>query len=193
MQVIEKSREDWLRKAMGVYFERVFKQHGYKLPQVRISVGLPYGRGGKKAIGQHWSPKASIDNKGSIFISPTIDGSVEVLATLAHELVHAAIGNEKGHGPEFKECAVKIGLEGKMRATVASAKLQETLKDLIKRIGKYPHRRLNLEMHPIKKQTTRMIKMECVNCEYIARASRKVIEAHGPAICPGCEHQMSLG
>ena len=181
-----------MRKALAVYFERVFKQHGYKLPQVRISVGLPYGRGGKKAIGQHWSPEASDDKKGSIFISPTIDDSNEVLATLAHELVHAAVGNEFKHGPEFRACAIKIGLEGKMTATVASATLRDTLKDLTKELGKYPHRKLNLEMHPIKKQTTRMIKMECAECEYIARASRKVIESHGPAICPGCNTPMSV-
>jgi len=194
------NRELWLLKATYPHLERLFKQRlaacntsvlkDAKFPIVKISVGLPYGRGGKKAIGQHWAPEASDDRKGTIFISPTIDDAIEVLGVLVHELVHAVVGNEAKHGPAFRTVATAVGLEGKMTATVAGAELVKELKAIVERIGEYPHAKLNLAMHPIKKQTTRMIKMECPECEYIARASRKVILELGAAICPGCGNAM---
>lgn len=180
----DRNREVWLLRAIETHLIRMFKQCGYELPQVKVSVGLPGGRGGKKSIGQHWRPEASDDKIGSIFISPVIDDSLEVLATLVHELVHAAVGNEAKHGPKFKSLAVLIGLEGKMTSTVAGAALIKKLQVIVDKLGKYPHAKLNLEMNPTKKQTTRMIKMECPVTGYIARASRKVILHFGPTICP---------
>lgn len=180
----DRNRELWLLKAIEMHLRKLFKQHGKVLPEVKVSVGLPSGRGSKKAIGQHWSPEASDDKKGTIFISPTIADSIEVLGTLVHELVHASVGNKAGHGPVFRSVAVAIGLEGKMRSTVAGVELQKELETIVKRLGKYPHAKLNLAMNPIKKQTTRMIKMECLECGYIARASRKVISEKGTVLCP---------
>lgn len=188
----DRNRELWLLRATYPYLQRLFKRHGYRLPLVKVSVGLPYGRGGKKAIGQHWAPEASDDKKGTVFISPTIDDSLTVLATLVHELVHAVVGNEAKHGPRFRKVATAVGLEGKMTATVAGNALNEELRKIIGRLGKYPHAKLNLEMNPIKKQTTRMIKMECPPCGYIARASRKVIEQLGPALCGQCGNEMNV-
>lgn len=188
----DQNREVWLTRAIEKHLTKMFKHSGSPLPAVKVSVGLPYGRGGKKAIGQHWSPEASDDKKGSIFISPTINDSLEVLGVLVHELVHAAVGNEKKHGPEFRKVAVKLGLEGQMTATYPGLALQRSLRRVIKEIGKYPHAKLNLAMNPTKKQTTRMIKMECQDCGYIARASRKVIEEKGPAVCPCNLFPMSI-
>ena len=185
----DRNRELWLLKATERHLMRLFKQHGAELPVVKVSTGLPGGRGGKKAIGQHWAPEASDDKIGSVFISPTIDDSSEVLATLVHELVHASVGNKAKHGAKFKALAVKVGLEGKMTATHAGEALKTELKTIVDTLGEYPHSKLNLNMNPTKKQTTRMIKMECLECGYIARASRKVIQTFGATLCPcnGCE------
>lgn len=163
-----------------------FKPKGYKVPKIRVSVGLPYGRGSKKAIGQHWHPHASDDKVGSIFISPTINDTEEVLATLIHEVAHGVVGNEAKHGPKFRKCAIDIGLTGKMTSTVAGDELKKYFKTvLIKKIGVYPHSRLNIEEgRPTKKQTTRMVKMFCPKCEYIARAALTRILDSGPTICP---------
>jgi hypothetical protein len=186
------TREEWLTQAVSFFRESLFKRLGFVVPEVRVSVGLPGGRNGKKAIGQHWSPEASDDLRSQIFISPTIDDGVLVLAVLVHELVHAVVGNKAGHGPVFKSCAVKVGLEGKMTSTTAGAKLTEILQAFIGKTGPYPHAKLNPGMGPTKKQGTRMIKQECQACEYIVRSSRTCIETHGPVICPGCSERMSV-
>ena len=186
------TREEWLTKAINICTNFKFSPKGYKVPKLRVSVGLPYGRGSKKAIGQHWHPRASEDKLGSIFISPTINDSTEVLATLVHEIVHGVVGNEAKHGPVFRKCAVDVGLEGKMTATNATDDLKKFFKKfVIAKIGKYPHSRLNIETgRPDKKQTTRMIKMECEECEYKVRGALTKIIENGPVICPCNEKPM---
>lgn len=176
------TREEWLEAAIKE-IEPLFTAHKYKVPKVRVSVGLPHGRGAKKAIGQHWSPEATDDKVSAIFISPTIMESLDVLETVAHELIHA-IHPKDGHGPAFKKCAVLIGFMPPMRSTPASDGLKRQLTKVIKTLGKYPHSKLNLAKGPVKKQTTRMIKMTCQSCEYIARASLSKIIECGPVICP---------
>ena len=177
------TREDWLTKYIDDYGRELFKRAGHKLPKTRVSVGLPFGRGSKKAIGQHWHPKASDDGVSQVFISPTIVDGVEVLATLIHELVHACEPDAK-HGKKFRLCAEAVGLTGQMKATVPGPELTAELEKNIKKIGKYPHAKLNLGMRPTKKQTTRMVKMECPVCEYKARAALTKILEVGPVICP---------
>src|SRR5690606_16122066 len=143
------TREDWLNKAIVELRNGLFKDKGYKVPDVRVSVGFTF-RGGLKHIGEHWSPDASTDKKGAIFIHPTLDESVAVLDTLTHELVHAAVGNKEGHGPVFRKCALAIGLTGKMRSTVAGPELKITLEKLAKKLGDYPHAKLNPSKAPRK-------------------------------------------
>lgn len=179
-------REKWLARAIDALRERVFKRHGFKVPVVRVSVGFPSGRGSKKAIGQHWSPKAASDGKGNIFVSPILDDSLLALGVLTHELVHAVVGNEAGHGPEFRKVALAVGLEGKMTHALPGKELNIFLKVMLVKLGPFPHRKLNLAMGPVKKQTTRLIKMVCPKCGYVARATRKHIEEKGALWCP-CE------
>lgn len=183
------NRERWLLQATGILRTGLFKQHGAIVPLVKVSVGIPSRS--KRAIGQHWIPEASDDKLGSIFISPILDDTLEVLGVLVHELVHAAV-KVTGHGPAFKKLALKVGLEGKMRSTTSSAKLEKHLKEILKDLPPYPHKKLNMRHDPVKKQTTRMLKMECSECGYIARSSKSVIELFGPVICPCNEQPMEL-
>lgn len=184
------TREQWLQKAIKICNTKLFKQSGYEIPAIKVSVGFPGGGSSGKAIGQHWHPEASDDKLGSIFISPVLDEADDVLGTLVHELVHAVVGNEAGHGPEFKKCALAVGLVGKMRATTAGDELKQFFVVVIEKIGEYPHRKLNLAMRPVKKQTTRMIKCECPDCGYIARTAKGNIDSFGPPICPCNQEQM---
>ncbi len=182
------NREEWLTKAVKKFEVELFKTHGYKVPKVKVSVGLPYGRGSKKAVAQHWKPAASADGLGSIFMSPTVDDGVVVIGTLIHEMVHAAVGNEAGHGPIFKKCALAVGLEGKMKSTTSTPGLIEKIKKLIKDIGPYPHARLDLGQRPTKKQSTRMLKVQCVHCGFVCRAAISKILLSGVPLC-GCNHK----
>jgi hypothetical protein len=187
------TREEWLQKAIAVCDTKLFKQHGYEMPAVKVSVGIPAGSKPGKAIGQHWHPAASDDNMGSIFISPTLDDIDDVLAVLIHEMVHAAVGNEAGHGPIFKKCALAVGLTGKMRSTVAGDDLKKLFPEIVKEIGtEFPHRKLNLTMRPTKKQTTRMIKCVCTDCGYVARTTRSWIEEVGTPLCPCNSESMEI-
>lgn len=176
------TREEWLLKAVEEFKASVFKRANYNVPTVKVSVGLPRGR--SRAIGQHWSPEASDDNLGSVFISPTLECGVEVLATLVHEMVHAAVGNAEKHGKAFKRCALAVGLCGKMTATEAGEGLKSDIQAVIERIGAYPHKKLNLKLRPTGTQGTRMLKVSCHDCGYILRATRTVLEGRGAPICP---------
>lgn len=179
MKQLFKTREEWLVAAIQDLRDGLFKQSGAKVPDLRVSIGFPHGRGAKAILAQHWHPKASGDGKGSIFITPRLEAPVDILAALVHEMVHAAVGNEADHGPVFRKLAIAVGLAGKMRSTHAGAELTKRLNALHKKLGKFPHAKLDVGQGPIKKQTTRMIKMECMQCGFIARASHSAIIAAG--------------
>ncbi len=186
------NREEYLKRAIAILSRR-FEANSYVVPAVKVSVGFPGGGSAKKRIGEHWSPESSDDKMGSIFISPVLSDSIEVLGVLVHEMVHAVAGNKAGHGPVFKRIATAMGLTGKMRSTTIGPELESFIRtEVIQLIGDYPHAKLNLSMGR-KKQTTRLIKQVCNSCEYIVRSSQSVIDTHGPVICPGCHETMVIG
>ena len=183
----DNNRELWLNKAI-VKLETLFAESDYTVPQVRVSVGFPLGRGGRnQVIGQCWSGSATADGVPQIFIDPSLTDSKRVLDVLAHELVHAIVGAEAGHKAPFKQCAESIGLTGKMTATVASDALNVKLATIVESIGEYPHAKLDPSKR--KKDGTRMIKTECQECGYIAYTSRKWLEVGAP-ICPQDESDL---
>jgi len=109
-----------------------------------------------------------------------------VLPTLVHELAHGALGNDKGHGKEFKKLATALGLEGKMTSTNAGAALVARCADVVKLLGEYPHAQIipgQGEPAGKKKQSVRMMKCECGECGYVARVARKWLLLGAP-ICP---------
>ena len=175
------TREEWLQAGINGLKE-MFAEIGETTPEVYVSVGYPKGARGKgKAIGICYSSTLSADEKAHVFIHPCLTNSVEVLAVLAHEMIHALDNCESGHKGRFAKVAKAFGLEGKMTATVAGADLTERLNDLVSQLGEYPHALLK---ESTKKQSTRMIKCECDDCGYIVRTSQKWIEESGAPICP---------
>lgn len=178
-------REQWLLKCLE-NFRRDFQNFGHPLPErIRASCSWP-SKGAlakkKRRIGEAWSAECSGDKTFETFISPCLQDSVEVGATLVHELVHCAVGLKAGHGRMFRECAIKMGLEGKMTATKAGEKLKERLHAIAKRLGEYPHAKLKHSDAP-PKQGTRMILVKCPVCEYQCRTTRKWLEVGVPT-CP---------
>lgn len=182
------TREEWLLKATALMREDMFARQAATIPQVRVSVGFPGGsRGGKNVIGQIWHGAATGDSIPQVFISPIIDDPIQALEVLAHELVHACTPGD-GHGAAFKSLATRIGLTGRMTATVAGPELRSQLETLAGFLGAFPHSAINLSDR--KKQSTRMIKVEC-SCGFNCRLTRKWLEEVGAPICPACEVQMS--
>ena len=133
-------REQWLETAI-----ELMKPHfaesipGVEFPKVRVSVGWPGGKHGPRTIGQCWAPFTAADNVSQIFISPVLDDELVVLATLAHELIHAIDENKSGHKGAFGAMACAIGLEGRLTATVAGETLSAVLATILEKLGAYPH------------------------------------------------------
>lgn len=177
------TREQWLQKATELLREGVFRKSPTAIPKIHVSVGFPGGKSPAKVIGQHWHPKASKDGVSHVFVSPVNKNSLEVLETLAHECVHACVP-DANHGPAFKRIALAIGFEGPMKTTPAGPDLKTALKLIIAELGEIPHSHLTLRDPTKKKQTTRMVKLCCPDCGYVARTSRQWIEMLGAVLCP---------
>ncbi|MFD6638362.1 hypothetical protein ACFWDN_21375 [Micromonospora chalcea] len=188
------TREAWLMGAVEA-LTPVFAEQGATLPAVRVSVGWPGGRGKKNAvIGQCWNSHASADKVPQVFISPVLDDAAQVLATLVHELVHAWDDCKSGHKGDFAKLAKRLGLEGKMTATVAGEVLKARLAEIAEALGVYPHARLSTGEGGAgeKKQTTRMLKVECADCGYTARTTKKWLEEVGAPLCPCNREEMVI-
>lgn len=188
-KVTDRNREQWLNAAV-VEFHPFFIGQNLLIPELYVSCGFPSRNATgtkKRAIGECWDGLCSADKKPQLFISPFLFDPMApngVLATLAHELVHATIGNEAKHGPKFVKAMKKVGLEGKPTATIAGEILLAKCEMISKALGKYPHSELKL-IRERKVQTTRMIKCVCATCEYQVRISRKWLSEVGSPICPG--------
>lgn len=184
-------RQQWLEKGVAA-LRRRFRHFDYSIPEnIRISIGWPRGNHGKgRAIGQCWAFEAASDKVSEIFISPELGTgrqSIRILDVTAHELVHATVGIKAGHKSAFKQCALKIGLEGPMTATEAGPEFKAWAKGIIDRIGPYPAGSLSLEAVR-KKQSTRLLKCECLECDYVARVTKKWIVEAGAPLCPVDDH-----
>jgi hypothetical protein len=181
------NREAWLGRAVAQLARYVFKPVGLIVPPVKVSCSWPGGGDRSTRIGECWVRAASALKINEIFISPRVADAVPALEILAHELIHA-VHDGDGHGAKFKSAARAIGLEGKTTATHAGDDLKAKLVTIAEVLGAYPHAALNTAKGR-KKQTTRMIKLSCPECESIFRTTRKTIEAATQEIsCPFCGH-----
>lgn len=188
-----KLREDWLNRLAKAMAPK-FKSLGHELPSYRVSCGFPSTGRKSKRIGECWSSLCSKDSHFEIFIHPSEDDPMTVVAILAHELIHAAVGLDQKHGGNFKKVALAIGLTGKMTATVAGAEFEAYIEPLLKKVGPYPHSSLSSNGASSKgpKQSTRLTKVCCADCGYIARVTNKWIESVGAPICPCNNEPMTV-
>ena len=197
-----KTREEWLQACTGELKTRLFKRSKFKCPVVKVSCGFP-AKGGLRAknrtIGQCFATRLSAGKVNEIFIHPALEDSVETSGILLHELIHASDNCKSGHKGHFVKVMKEFGLGGIPTATIVDkgSDLENTLKAIVKKIGKYPHKKLSYGN--IKKQSTRLIKVSCDHklnidgsgqSEYIARVSRKTLVEQGPPICPVCVHSV---
>lgn len=187
MQTPLTTREAWLTHFAEQYFWPRIQAAGGKRPErYRLSVGFPKGRRGRKghAVGQCWSHEASADHSYEIFVSPELS-AFEALDTLAHELIHAAVGTQCGHGPKFRKVAIQIGLTGPMRSTVPGDELTAAIKRWMETEAPYPHAPLSALM-PEARPGSRLLKACCESCGYTVRVTRQWLALAHP-ICPDAE------
>lgn len=188
------TREQWLNEFTRACRPK-FMEAGYPLPnEVRCSIGHPSKGIRSKVIGECWSSAASADGHVEIFIRPSLQSDTSRIAdVLTHELIHAALGTEEGHGKTFGKVARFLGLEGKLTATTAGEQWHLWADPILAKLGPLPGAALAAGAELAggkKKQTTRMIKLSCDQCEFTCRTSAKHI--HDVMICPtGCGGNLS--
>jgi hypothetical protein len=171
-------RQQWLGQVVEALRVK-FAEAGYTVPQkIRVSIGWPKRSASCGAIGQCWPTSASSDQHYELFISPELTNSARITDVLAHELDHATVGTQEGHGKAFRQCALAIGLRGPMLATTASPEFSAWAETLFKRIGFYPAGFLT----DAEKQGTRAIKCKCQICGWSGYLSARRRAVHGSGI-----------
>lgn len=186
MEQFHDTREGWLSHGISLTAGK-FTAAGYTLPaNLKVACGFAPGARGGKALGVCISPKASAAGATEMFISPTVSDAVTALGILLHEMVHAAVGVEAGHGPIFKRACEKLGLEGKATSAMPGASLNAWLRsEVLPMLGAYPH--AAVDPNARKKQGTRMIKLVCPETGYTVRTTKKWLEQGLPVSPAGCE------
>jgi hypothetical protein len=182
------NREDWLMKAaqhMGAWIVAV----GEEPPPMRVSVGWPGGRAPKATtVGQCWPTSSTEDGVAQIFMTPTRgeDSTVDVLGTLLHEMVHAVDDCQDGHAKNFIRIARALGFVAKWTSSSnRTEELTAKLTELAEVLGTFPNAAIipGSRSSALKKQGTRMIKLECPDDGYVVRTTRKWLDIGTPT-CP---------
>ena len=183
------NREAWLERVARIVERDLFKVKNIPCNPFKVSTGFPAGGSALKRIGECWFAEATKDGIAQVFINPTIENSSRAIDILIHEMIHVAYPTA-GHKGNFKKAALALGLTGKMTATTAGPELSEWILDVIEQVGEYPHAQILLSSR--KKQRTRMVKMECMECGYIVRTAQKWLDQSGPTICPCNNETMAV-
>lgn len=157
------SREEWLRQAV---LKMVPMLEAVKLTLdpslVPVSVGFPNVAHGKgMVIGVCHSKGSCVgdDRLTPVFVSPVLSDPIEVLATLLHELVHAALPAGTGHRAPFANAVTALGLAGKPTHTFIEpgSPLEATMKEMIADLGPYPHVAMKAKRKPGTKKWIRFV------------------------------------
>lgn len=158
------SREEWLRQAV-IKMVPMLAKVGLTLhpSAVPVSVGFPNVAHGKgTVIGVcHGNGSCPSDHSLTpVFISPILsDAVMEVLPTLLHELVHAALPAGTGHRAPFAKAVEALGLAGKPTHTFVEpgSPLYLNLLSLSSALGPYPHVAMAAKRKPGTKRWIRFV------------------------------------
>ena len=167
-----RNREQWLAAFASAAQPSIARQisgGGEEEAAIRLSCGFPPRTGRKAALAAVVPPTASQDFTAEIFVSPTVDQATEVAKSIIPLLQLAQSGNWRSAAPSV----------AKPLDTLPAWSLA-----ILERLGSYPHAALEIAAAP--KQTTRLLKVACLNDNYIARISRSTLVNLGAPICPVC-------
>lgn len=187
------NREAWLNVAAFELRSLLAEVGHAAAKELRVTVGWPSSGGlreGKTVLGECWYQEQSSDQTAEIFINPRLDDSLRILSVLLHEMVHSGFPPKTGHRAPFKKVTLALGYTAEGLSTSISDELRDKLNAIIQLIGGIPHAAISPKMK--KKQTTRLVKTECLEHGYIARVTRKWIDELGAPICPGCRKPMAI-
>lgn len=185
--MVHTTREGWLLTFVDAARPK-FEEVGAPLPEkVRVSIGFPSKGERSKVVGECWADFATPDKVCEIFIRPNMhSGPLEILGTLTHELMHAAVGHEAKHGPKFSKPLKALGMEGKAKSMGDGPGWREWAEPILAELGAYPGAQLT-DIKIVgggKAQKNRHVKLECNDCGFTCRTSKTQIEAHSLLVCP---------
>jgi len=140
--VIHKYAEVWLNEAMELMRPK-FTEAGYEIPPVHLSVGFSakgYRVNTRRLIfGTCCSRKLDKDGINQIFIAPILDDPMNVLVTLAHELVHAIDDCQHQHGPVFQKISKDLKLTDCRAVSIFDfSRTVRFYQGMLDQLGRYP-------------------------------------------------------
>lgn len=174
--------DEYLRAAVDEVSAAITLRIGRVVPPVRVSVGFPAGGIRSNVEAQTFPRKMSLDGINEIFIRPTVHDAQNAIELLMVELVRAAYDGRGDTGKRVNASLEKVGFNvsslGKLTAYVPSPALRMEIKGLADSLGAYPREEgLNIVLLQAKKQTTRMVRIECTSCGYTFRTSDRWIRS----------------
>ena len=180
------NREAWLRAAYAILRRKLLREAPER---VALSWSFP-AKGGTSAtrrrIGEcHYkgaSADGSVEGDRVLLISPMLKTPFDLVETLLHEMIHAALPMGCGHRKQFSQIARRTGLVKPWTATKASEELAKRIKDeILPALPEWPGGWLQIQTT----QKNRQLKAVC-ECGRILRGSLKTF-GEGPIICGLCE------
>jgi hypothetical protein len=177
------NREEWLKelanRAIPVIAHHV--EYTEEETAVKLSCGFPAKQGKRNPV--HASlvpPTNSADFYAEIFVTPELSAKREVARAVLPLLVAVVTGDYRQH-TAYRNAIRRLGLN--------AGELPSWAKPIVDELPAYPHASLTLP--EVKKQTTRLLKVECVPCNYIARVSRATLDRLGAPVCPACRQSFT--
>lgn len=185
MEPTFKTREEWLKRAVRILRPLLRKADITMRPRWQVSMSLASTR---KAIGQCWYEGSSSSGRtANILICPTLGDPVEVLDTLLHEMIHAALPYGVHHGPKFVRACKAIGMtQNKPTSAAACPALRSELARVAAFLGPFPH-----DAMVVKTGGKRGTKggywpffQSPVDERYRVQVSERSLKEYGPPVCP---------
>ena len=177
------NREQWLDQLATSAIPAISRSTSYPAEElaVKLSCGFPKQQGKRKPVSaQLVPPTASDDFFAEIFVTPELSEKRKVAQAVLPLLVAVVTGDFKQR-QNYRNALRTLGLN--------SDELPSWAKSIVDALPAYPHATIRLENAP--KQTTRLIKVECIRDGYIARVSRTTLANLGAPICPACGNQFT--
>lgn len=146
---LDRSRENWLRRAAVEFRVWIEKVSGIVVPDVHVSIGFGGHSYERNVAACCYPGSASADGQCQIFISPESGDTADILISLLHELIHAAryaAGHEKwkGHRDEFAEYATRLGLTAPFTSSEPDMATAAQMMVMAAELGPFPHAKLTV-------------------------------------------------
>ena len=181
------TREQWLRACVDLVNEKVYSGD-MDIVKYQISSALLGG----KQLGNTLMPFDGEDVGLDDFFPPTIhidekiQDPVTIVATVAHEMIHAFKDIRK-HGKQFGAVAGPAGFEKPYASLHLGEDLSMKCYEIADALGVFPGQAVKPHKKEKKPKTFSGV-IFCPECGYELRVKEKAFKQHGLPVCPcGCE------